>query len=192
VERVEAELLRAASAQPGAVGSGGILSKVRAADTVARCGAHTIVANGLVDGVLDRLAAGEELGTLFRPRPSPLSSRKHWIAFTAPGGGEVVVDEGAVRALVEGGKSLLAAGVREVRGDFSAGSAVKVLGPGGVILGVGLCNYSSQELEAVKGLHSDQIRQRLGRPNHHEVIHRDNLVVFDLQEEESLACLLSN
>ena len=192
VERVEAELLKAASAQPGAVGTGGILSKVRAADTVARCGAHTIVANGLVDGVLDRLAAGEELGTLFRPRPSPLSSRKHWIAFTAPGGGEVVVDEGAVRPLVEGGKSLLAAGVREVRGSFEAGSAVKVLGPGGVILGVGLCNYSSRELEAIKGLHSDQIRRRLGRPNHHEVIHRDNLVVFDLDEEESLACLLSN
>ncbi len=192
VEKVEPDLLKAASAQPGATGLGGILSKVRAADKVARCGAHTIVANGLVDGILDRLAAGEDLGTLFLPRPAPLTARKHWIAFTAASGGEVVVDEGAVRPLVENGKSLLAAGVREVRGEFGAGSAVKVLGPGDCILGVGLSNYSSGELRQVRGLHSREIKERLGQQQADEVIHRDNLVVFDLDEEESVACLLSS
>jgi glutamate 5-kinase len=85
----------------------------------------------------------------------------------------------------------LAAGVRAVRGDFPAGSAVRVLGPGEVILGVGLCNYSSSELESVKGLHSDQIAARLGGKDLAEVIHRDNLVVFDLGEEEEVACLLN-
>ncbi len=192
VERVSAELLRAASAQPGAVGLGGILSKVRAADKVARCGAHTIVANGLDDAVLDRLAAGEELGTLFLPRTAPLKSRKHWIAFTAAQGGELLVDEGAVKPLTEGGKSLLAAGVREVRGDFESGGAVRVLGPGECILGVGISNYSSAELEAVKGLRSGEIRKRLGAGAPDEVIHRDNLVVFGLDEEESVACLLNS
>lgn len=192
VEKVDAELLRAASAQPGAVGLGGILSKVRAADKVARCGAHTIVANGLKNDILDRLTAGEDLGTLFLPRLTPLTSRKHWIAFAAAGGGEVVVDEGAVRPLVEKGKSLLAAGVREVRGEFKPGSAVKVLGPGDCILGVGLCNYASDDLRSVMGLRSDQILRRLGRDHADEVIHRDNLVVFDLDEEESVACLLSS
>lgn len=192
VEKVDAELLKAASAQPGAVGLGGILSKVRAADKVARCGAHTIVANGLRDDILDRLSAGDDLGTLFLPRSSRLTSRKHWIAFAAEGHGEVVVDEGAVRPLVERGKSLLAAGVREVRGDFNPGSAVKVLGPGDCILGVGLCNYSSGELRNVMGLRSEQIAQRLERNQADEVIHRDNLVVFDLDEEESVACLLNN
>ena len=192
VEIVDAELLNAASGQPGAVGLGGILSKVRAADKVARCGAHTIVANGLRENILDRLAAGEDLGTLFLPRSTRLTSRKHWIAFAAAAGGEVVVDEGAVRPLVERGKSLLAAGVREVRGDFNPGSAVKVLGPGDCILGVGLSNYSSSDLRSVMGLRSDQIVKRLQRDQADEVIHRDNLVVFDLDEEESVACLLNN
>ncbi|MFZ5587000.1 MAG: glutamate 5-kinase [Thermodesulfobacteriota bacterium] len=190
VERVEAGLLQAASAQPGAVGLGGIFSKVRAADKVARCGAHTIVANGAVDDILDRITAGDDVGTLFLPHHSRLTSRKHWIAFAAAQAGEVVVDEGAVRPLVERGKSLLAAGVREVRGDFAAGQAVRVLGPGGVILGVGLTNYASGELERIKGLKSGRIAQRLGRPGAAEVIHRDDLVVFDLEEEEEVACLL--
>ncbi len=190
VERVEAELLQSASAQPGAVGLGGIFSKVRAADKVARCGAHTIVANGTRDDVLDAIAAGQEVGTLFLPHPSRLTSRKHWIAFAAAQAGELVVDEGAVRPLVERGKSLLAAGVRQVHGDFSAGQAVRVLGPGDVILGVGLTNYSSGELEAIKGLHSPEIAARLGREDAPEVIHRDDLVVFDLDEEEEVACLL--
>ncbi len=192
VERVDAELLRAASAQPDSVGMGGILSKVRAADKAARGGAHTIVANGLMDDVLDRLAAGEELGTLFLPRPKALSARKHWIAFTAMQHGEVVVDEGAVRPLTEGGKSLLAAGVREVRGPFRAGEAVRVLGPGDCILGVGLVNYDSDRLEQIKGLRSSQIPAPRGKNGPREVIHRDDLVVFDLEEEESVACLLSN
>jgi glutamate 5-kinase len=192
VEQVTAGLLRTTSSQPGAMGMGGIFSKVRAADKVARCGAYTIVANGYLDDILDRLQANEDLGTLFLPRPMPLRSRKHWIAFTAAQGGEVVVDEGAVRPLTEGGKSLLAAGVREVRGPFSAGDAVRVLGPGDCILGIGLTSYSSQELEKVKGLRSDQIAGSAHSREAAEVIHRDNLVVFGLEEEESVACLLNN
>ncbi|MBI4800161.1 MAG: glutamate 5-kinase [Desulfarculus sp.] len=191
VERVEADLLKTASSQPGSVGLGGVLSKVRAADKVARCGAHTIVANGLTDDVLDGLAAGADLGTLFRPRSARLTSRKHWIAFAAAQAGEIVVDEGAVRPLVERGKSLLAAGVRELRGDFAAGQAVRVIGPGGVILGVGLTAYSSEDLRKIKGLRSDQIEARLGHKDSDEVIHRDDLVVFDLEEEEEVACLLN-
>lgn len=192
VKQVDADLLRAASGQPGAVGLGGVASKVRAAEKVARCGAHTIVANGLVDDILDRLAAGEDLGTLFLPRKATLTSRKHWIAFTAAQGGELVVDEGTVRPLTEGGKSLLAAGIVEVRGPFPAGAAVRVLGPGNCILGVGLSNYPSQEIEKIKGIHSDLIAQKLGHQAVSEVIHRDNLVVFGLDEEESVACLLNN
>jgi glutamate 5-kinase len=191
VERVEADLLKAASSQPGSVGLGGVLSKVRSADKVARCGAHTIVANGLMDDVLDRLAAGDDLGTLFRPRSAPLTSRKHWIAFAAAQAGEILVDEGAVRPLLEKGKSLLAAGIRQVRGDFAAGQAVRVLGPGEVILGVGLCAYSSEDLSKIKGLRSDQIEACLGHKDSDEVIHRDNLVVFTLAEEEEVACLLN-
>lgn len=191
VEKVEPELLQLASAQPGAVGRGGILSKVKAAEKAARCGAYTIVANGLVDGILDQLAKGLDLGSLFLPHADSLSSRKAWIAFDAEPAGELVVDEGAVLPLCEGGKSLLAAGVTQVRGVFSQGAALRVLGPGEAVLGVGLCNYDSSELEQIKGLRSAEIEARLGYKDFDEVIHRDNLVVFDLEDGESVACLLN-
>ena len=191
VEQVNADLLGAASTQPDTTGMGGIVSKVRAADKAARAGAHTIVANGLLDDILDRLAAGEDLGTLFLPRVHALSSKKHWIAFTAIHHGEIVVDEGAVKPIVEGGKSLLAAGVVEVRGSFQEGEAVRVLGPGNCILGVGLVNYGSDQMEAIKGLKSSQIVNNQTNREPGEVIHRDNFAVFDLGEEESLACLMN-
>ncbi|KIX11364.1 glutamate 5-kinase [Dethiosulfatarculus sandiegensis] len=192
VEQVDVDLLSAASSQPGAVGLGGIFSKVRAADKVARCGSYTIVANGLVDDVIDLLLKGQDLGTLFLPRAFKLTSRKHWIAFTASRQGELLVDKGAVPPLTEYGKSLLPAGITEVRGDFQAGQAVKVLGPDDSVLGVGLSNYSSREVDAIKGLHSNEIAEKLGHDAPEEVIHRDNLVVFDQEEEESVACLLNN
>ena len=192
VERVTPDLLKAASSQPGAVGRGGILSKVKAAYKAGRCGAHTIVANGAQDGVLDQLRAGADLGTLFLPHAERLTRRKAWIAFDSEAVGELVVDEGAVRPLCEGGKSLLAAGIRQVRGDFLGGAAVRVVGPGEVVLGVGLTNYSSEELAIIKGLRSQEIESRLGYKSYDEVIHRDNLVVFDQRDEESMACLLSS
>jgi glutamate 5-kinase len=158
VGKVEPELIRACSGQPNTLGMGGILSKVRAADKASRCGTHTIVANGMVDGILDRLSQGEDLGTLFLPRPriSQLGSRKHWIAFTAMQDGDVVVDEGAVQPLTAGGKSLLAVGIREVHGEFPHGGTLKIYGPGETLLGVGISNYSSRDLRRIKGLQSDR------------------------------------
>lgn len=190
VERVDASLLRAASSQPGSVGRGGVLSKVKAAEKVARCGAHTIVANGLVDDVITQLMAGRRLGTLFLPRQDRLNSRKHWIAFTARQEGAVVVDQGALRAIVDQGKSLLAVGVRGVDGVFGAGAAVRVRGPEGETVAVGLSNYSSAELDMIKGLRSELIEERLGHKDFDEVMHRDNMVVFSPDDEEGLACLL--
>ena len=191
VEQVSPELLQLSSAQPGAVGMGGMFSKVRAAEKAARCGAHTIVANGLMKGILDRLSAGEELGTLFTPRNTPLTSRKHWIAFTASQDGELMVDQGAVRPLTHGGKSLLPVGISRVKGSFPAGVAVRVLGPDQSILGVGISNYSSSDLELIKGLHTGEIHEVLGDEIKDEVIHRDNLVIFGAEGEESVECLLN-
>ncbi len=191
VEQVSPELLQLSSAQPGAVGMGGMFSKVRAAEKAARCGAHTIVANGLMKGILDRLHAGEDLGTLFTPKRAPLTSRKHWIAFTASQDGELTVDQGAVAPLTVGGKSLLAVGISKVRGSFPSGGTVRVLGPDQRILGVGISNYSSRELEQIKGLHSGEIHELLGDETKDEVIHRDNLAIFGAEEEENVACLFN-
>lgn len=192
VSQVDAVLLKAAGDQPNNVGAGGILSKIRAADKAARCGAYTVVANGGSAGILDQIMAGQDAGTLFLPNPQPLTSRKHWIAFAAAQVGALAVDQGAVKPLVEQGKSLLAAGIQQVKGQFKVGQAVRVLGPDNTILGVGISNYDSAELRIIQGLRSDQIAARLGHSDAAEVIHRDNLVVFRPQDEEEISCLLSN
>lgn len=192
VKQVDSALLKAASAQPGAVGRGGILSKVVAAEKVACGGVPAIVANGMMDGVIDRLAQGEDLGTLFTPLGERLPGRKHWIAFTAKHDGAVVVDAGAVRAICEQGKSLLAVGIQAVRGSFDAHGAIRVIGSDQEVLGVGLSNYSSIDIERIKGMRASQIKE-LGDINGSEVvIHRDDLAVFSRKDEESLACLLKN
>jgi glutamate 5-kinase len=179
VERVEAGHLAAAGSQPGQLGTGGILSKIKAADQAGKSGAYTIIANGRTDDILTRLLAGEELGTLFPPLAQHFSRRKHWIAFASRQEGELVVDSGAAQALRVNGKSLLAAGVQEVRGTFQIGDALRIYAPDHSLLGVGLTNYDSHDLLLIKGLTSRQIALALGRNDVPEAIHRDNLVMME-------------
>ncbi|MDR1396423.1 MAG: glutamate 5-kinase [Desulfarculales bacterium] len=183
VERVEAGHLASASSHPGLMGTGGILSKIKAADQAGKSGAYTIIANGLLDDVLPRLLAGEEIGTLFLPAPRHYPRRKHWIAFASQQEGEIVIDSGAARALQENGRSLLAAGIKEVRGIFQAGGALRVLDQNNTLIGVGLTNYGSQEMSLIMGLNSRQIAARLGRDDIPEAIHRDNLVLVEQQND---------
>jgi glutamate 5-kinase len=179
IEKVEIQHLAVASSHPGQLGTGGILSKIKAADQAGKSGAYTIIANGLVDDILPRLLSGEELGTLFPPAPHHYSRRKHWIAFASQQGGEVVIDHGAAKALRENGKSLLAAGVKEVRGTFQIGDALRIFDPDNTLIGVGLTNYNSQDMALIKGLTSRQIAATLGRSDIAEAIHRDNLVMVE-------------
>lgn len=178
VERVEAGHLNSASQVAGQLGTGGILSKIKAADKVAMCGAYTIIANGQKEGILNRIMLGKAEGTLFMPYPKHYSRRQHWLAFASGQQGEIIIDQGAVSALIDNHKSLLAAGVREIKGVFQAGDALKIFSPQGSLVGVGLSNYGSQELGLIKGLRSNQIAQTLGRADVPEVIHRDNLVIL--------------
>jgi glutamate 5-kinase len=179
VERVEAEHLAAAGSYPNQMGTGGILSKIKAADQAGKGGAYTVIANGMTDDILTRLLAGEELGTLFPPLSHHYSRRKHWIAFASQQEGELVIDQGAARALRENGKSLVAAGVPEVTGTFQAGDALRIFAPGNILIGVGLSNYNSQDMLLIKGLTSKRIALTLGRSDVPEVIHRDNLVIVE-------------
>jgi glutamate 5-kinase len=183
VEKVESSHLQYAGLSPNAYGAGGILSKIRAAEQAGLCGAYTVIANGGKEGILSRIMAGEEEGTLFMPNSRHYPRRKHWIAFAARRSGEIVVDPGARSALLVSGKSLLAAGVREVRGEFQAGDALRVLDQEHKLIAVGLSNYDHQELRLIKGLRSRQIAGTLGRQDVPEVIHRDNLVILSEQNE---------
>ena len=182
VESVSAEIERAAQGASSAFGRGGMTTKLEAAQVAARGGASTVVCNGLAKDVLLRVCAGEPVGTLFLAGQR-LASRKHWLAFTMRTRGELVIDAGAVRAVVERGKSLLPAGISEVRGKFGIGDPVAVVDERGAALARGLAAYSSDEIRRIAKLPAREIRTVLGYSNGDEVIHRDDLVL--LQEPAS-------
>jgi len=157
---------------------GGMISKIQAARKASRFGIPTVVARGTKEGVLHQILKGKEIGTLILPKGEALSSRKHWIAFNPKPKGEVMVDDGAKKAIVQKGKSLLPSGVVKIRGSFDRGDLVTCQGPRGKQFARGLVNYSATELEKIKGLRSDQIESTLGYKYSDEVIHRDDLVVL--------------
>ncbi len=170
IERIAGDL-------PGTLGTGGMGSKIKAARKVTAAGRPMIIASGSGRDTLLRLFAGEALGTFFAPAPAKLTSRKCWIGFTLKPKGALVIDAGAARAVVQGGKSLLPSGIVAVEGDFNVGDPVAFRGSDGAALGVGLVNYSAAEVREIMGLRSAQIQARLGHKPYDEVIHRDNLTV---------------
>ncbi|MGH7275044.1 MAG: glutamate 5-kinase [Nitrospiria bacterium] len=177
VSEVTPEIERLAGGSSTAEGTGGMASKVRAAKQAAAYGVATIVVNGQKESVLTRLFKGEDVGTLFLPRPSRLKSRKHWIAYTRRSKGRLVLDAGAVGALLQKGKSLLPSGVVKVDGEFEGGDAVSCLDEKGMEIARGLVNYSSHEIKKIRGCRTAEITKRLGYKFSDEVIHRDNLVI---------------
>ncbi len=155
-------------------GSGGMASKLAAAKIASWSGVRAVIAGADEPNVVVRALDGRPVGTVVHPRATRLSSRKLWIAFARGAAGRVEVDEGARRALVESGRSLLAAGVRNVEGRFTADEAVEVVGPDGRPFAKGLVRYDAPTLRGVAGLRSTQLPD--GSPP--EVIHRDDLVVL--------------
>lgn len=168
-----------ASDIPGALGTGGMLSKVRAARKVTGAGIPMIIANGKDLNILEKLFAGQKTGTLFQPAKEKMSNRKCWIGFTLKPKGSIRIDNGAVRAIVENGKSLLSGGILEVAGDFGVGAPVELADRNNTRLGVGLVNYSATDIRKIMGCHTRQIVEKLGYKPYDEVIHRDNLTVFN-------------
>jgi glutamate 5-kinase len=152
-------------------------SKLRAARLATAAGESVIMANGSLDGILDRIFAGELVGTLFLPHGEDVPAWKRWVGFTARPRGTLRVDAGAKRALVEQGKSLLPIGVTAVEGEFGKGEVVSICGPDGVEIARGLSNYSSEDTSRLRGQHTDQIASLLGSVPYPELVHRDNLVV---------------
>jgi len=152
------------------LGSGGMASKVEAVRIAASAGTGVVIANGREPRVLQRILGGEDLGSYFAPHRARGRSRKMWIEFTVNPRGRIAVDAGARRALVEGGKSLLPAGVVGVEGTFEIGDAVEVADTDGAVFAKGITGYGSEELPAIMGA---SIRDG-GR----EVIHRDSLVIL--------------
>ncbi len=164
---------------PGALGTGGMLSKIRAAQKVTAAGVPMIIAKGDKPDILVRLFAGERHGTYFISREKKLARRKCWIAYTLKPKGTLVIDDGAMRAILQNGKSLLPSGISAVEGEFGVGAAVAFKNRQQKPLGIGLVNYTAAEIRVIMGLKTGQIKAKLGSKPYDEVIHRDNLVITD-------------
>jgi len=171
------EIEKYASDIPGALGTGGMLSKLRAARKATAAGIPMIIAKGDKPDILLRLFAGEAHGTFFVPKKERLASRKCWIGFTVKPKGVIHVDAGAADAVLKRGKSLLPSGIIAVDGEFGVGAPVEFKVDRQETLGTGLVNYSSTDIRKIMGLKTNQIKRRLGQKPYDEVIHRDNLTI---------------
>ncbi len=167
-----------AGAEGGALGRGGMATKVKAAQLSARSGAATMIVGGRIENVLGRVCAGEDVGTFLVADKAPMAARKQWLAGHLQMRGVLTLDEGAVQVLREKGVSLLPVGVRDVTGQFARGEMVACVGPDGERVACGLVNYDSSEARRIMGVSSDKIAEQLGYVEERELIHRDNMVVF--------------
>ena len=155
---------------------GGMSTKLKAAEMVTRAGIPALIGDGFNQRLLTVLK-DENCATLFLPCDKKMPSRQRWIAFSGQSAGSVAVDDGARRAIVEQGKSLLAAGITAVSGDFKAGDMVDITNAEGAVVAKGLANYDAEEAEMIRGCKSAEIEEKLGAIRYSSVIHRDNLVV---------------
>lgn len=162
----------------GALGRGGMLTKLRAAGRAARSGAMTVIASGRESDVLQRIAGDEALGTRLYPASAPLAARKQWLAGRLQARGRVVLDAGATQVLRGAGSSLLPVGVTRVEGHFERGDLVVCVDPDGTEIARGLVNYSASESARIIGQPSSRIEEILGYVDEPELIHRDNLVLL--------------
>ena len=158
------------------VGTGGMQSKLMAARRAAQLGVPTLILPGRRPDILDRAFAGEPVGTWISPSKNTVSRRKYWMAYQAEPLGSLFVDNGAAAALEERGGSLLPGGIIRVDGEFDTGSMVRIM-HGERQLGVGLSNYSAEDIRRIQGLRSSEVESVLGVVHYPEVVHRDNLLL---------------
>ncbi len=177
VKKMTSAIRELAGGTHGVTGTGGMRTKIEAAEVAVNSGVTMVIADGRRPNVLADIVAGKQIGTKFLPVAERLRSRKRWIAFGASVRGSITVNDGAREMICGGGKSLLAAGITDVSGGFSSGDLVKVLDQQGNQFARGLVNYSADEIEKIKGKRSSDIVDILGHKDFDEAIHRDNLVL---------------
>jgi glutamate 5-kinase len=178
VNRVDENIFALAGGSRTGLGTGGMLTKLQAARMATACGIAVIIAKGSEPDIITRLAAGESIGTRFLPAANHLESRERWMLAGLAVKGKLMIDEGAIDALEKENRSLLGAGVIEVEGSFERGDLVNVFDSRGNRLGSGITNYSSGDIDKIKGVHSRKIPGLLGYDFGSEIIHRNNLVIL--------------
>jgi glutamate 5-kinase len=178
VAKIDAEIEGFVSHHISDTGTGGMASKLQAAKMASAFGVPMVIANGTTATIVQEILEGRHRGTLFLPRKNKVNSWKHWIAYTLRPSGWIIVDTGARKVIIEGGKSLLPSGIIEVEGKFERGEAIRCSGTDRVEFARGLVNYSASEILKIKGLKTTQIESKLGYKYYDEIIHRDDLVLI--------------
>ncbi len=178
VDKIDLEIERLAVDTTSELGIGGTTTKIEAAKLATASGVTVFIADGRQPDIILRLAAGEALGTRFLPATSKLESRKRWMLSGLSTKGKLVVDSGAALALRKQNRSLLPTGIKHIEGTFQRGDIVNIHDPQDSQIGCGITNYSSADIEAIKGAHSREIAALLGHDYGSEVVHRNNLVVL--------------
>jgi len=177
ISTIKKSIEKFASDIPGALGKGGMLSKVKAAKKLNTAGVSMVIAKGEKPDILTKLFSGEDHGTFFVPKEEKLASRKCWIAFNLQPKGAILIDAGAEAAILKRGKSLLPSGIVNVEDEFNVGAPVEFKNKKNEKLGIGLVNYCASDIRKIMGLKSSQIEKYLGQKTYDEVIHRDNLAI---------------
>jgi glutamate 5-kinase len=177
VTELTAEIEALAGGAGSKLGTGGMATKLSAAKIAMHSGVTTVIASSSEKDVVRRILAGEPVGTVFWPNANKLENRKRWIAYSSCVHGKIFVDEGAARVLARQGKSLLPSGVIGVEGPFEMGNTVSIVASNGREIGRGIVNYSSYEVDQIKGAQTREIARILGYSDYDEVVHRNNLVL---------------
>jgi glutamate 5-kinase len=178
VEEINEEWLKFASDSKNTLSVGGMRTKIEAAIIACSYGAGVLIANGMENHVLRRIFSGEEIGTLFKPRFTDIPARKFWIGFTLKPKGEIIIDQGAKKAIMEGNKSLLPRGIKGVTGHFEKNDTVRVVTEKGYEIARGITNYSSTQIKLIAGVKTSEIEKKLGFKGPDEVIHRDDMLIL--------------
>jgi len=174
-----------ASGTKSTIGTGGMATKILAARRAALSGAHTIIASGKRNNILVDLSNDEDIGTFLQSREVKLVARKKWLADNLKSNGKIYIDQGAEKALIHKGKSLLAAGVTKVIGTFDRGEVIQCVNESGHEILKGLVNYNSEEVKKIIGVSSDKIESILGYVNESSLIHRDNMIIIPTVRKEN-------
>ena len=162
------------------IGTGGMITKILAARRAALSGTHTIIASGKRNNILEDLSKDEDIGTFLQSREVKLVARKKWLADNLKSNGKIFIDDGAEKALIQKGKSLLVAGVTKVTGTFDRGEVIQCTNESGDEILKGIVNYNSEEVKKIIGLSSDKIESVLGYVNESSLIHRNNMIINKL------------
>ena len=176
VRDLNRDLEKGASRSRSLVGTGGMHPKIQAAKSMMLSGVPAVIANGNRRDILKKILAAEEVGTFFFPLKAKMNSRKNWLAWSVKPKGEIMVDDGAAKALIEMNKSLLPTGIQKILGNWEKDELIKITGSNGLEIARGLSNFSSRDLDLIKGLRSAEIHKKLGRKTREEAVHRDNMV----------------